>query len=82
MNTVTLSNGQIVEVPQGADPAYFKRFEEARLRLAANPKPKKAKKSSSSRKPTKRSSYARMQSVLAISMLELVERVNAKEGGE
>lgn len=79
---ITLSNGQTVEVPAGATLADFRRFMEAKLRLAANPKPRKAKKSSSSRKPTKRSNYSRMQSVLAMSVLELVERVNAREGGE
>lgn len=74
---VTLSNGATVEVPEGADPASFKRFAEAKLRLAANPKRKASR--STTRKPSKRSQYARMQSVLGMATLELVSRVNEPE---
>lgn len=30
---ITLSNGQTVEVPEGAEPAAFKRWQENKLRL-------------------------------------------------
>ena len=34
---ITLSNEQTVEVPEGADPEYFRRYAEAKL----NPRPKR-----------------------------------------
>lgn len=73
---VTLSNGQSVEVPDGATPASFRRYAEAKLKLAANPKRKPSR--STTRKASKKSNYAKMQSALAWSTAELVERVNSQ----
>lgn len=40
---VRLSDDSFVRVPDGADPDYFRRIQEARLKLAAQPKTTKAK---------------------------------------
>lgn len=37
---VKLSSGQVVNVPDGADPESFRRFEEAKLARAGKPQPK------------------------------------------
>ena len=69
--TIKLSNGQTLEVPEGADPAAFRRFAEAR----ANPKRRRSPRrraGSTSRKQN----YA--AGVIARSMVELVERVNSE----
>lgn len=71
---------QAVEtVVPGADPAFWQMVVNRHL---TNPNPKKAKKQtkrSATRKASKKSNYAKMQSALAWSTAELVERVN---GGE
>jgi hypothetical protein len=76
-STIILSNGQTVAVPPGANPIIFRRIEETKLFLAANPKPKrKATRRASNGKASKKSNYAKMQSVIAGATMELVERVN------
>lgn len=71
---------QAVEtVVPGADVTYWQR-QIARQDAPKQAKPKrKSSKRSYTPKPSKKSQYARMQSVLARSTAELVERVN---GGE
>lgn len=78
MTTIILSNGNEIEVPDGADPIAFRRFVEARLRQLANPKPRNAT-SRRNAGHSKRSRYAAMQSVIGRAALTLIERVNGKE---
>ena len=84
---IILSNCSIVQVPEGADPAAFRKLEEARIRLAANPKKAKPRKSiprRASGKPRKTFNYAtqvlsgyELQTAhRAAATAELVERVN------
>ncbi|MCL4295712.1 MAG: hypothetical protein KJ077_08290 [Anaerolineae bacterium] len=93
--SITLSNGQVLAVPEGADASAFKRFEEAKLRRASNPKKKTPKKSpsrsGSSRRRTLRtsvpfapSSAERQTQRTGRAAGELVERANGKpeEDGE
>lgn len=69
---ITLSNGKTVEVPEGADPKYFKRFEEAKL------KPRKARRKAGSRtrRNSRKTNYAQQVIARSKAMAELVERVN------
>lgn len=76
--SIVLSNGDIVKVPEGADPADFRKYAEALALRRANPQTGK-RRSYAGRRPSRRSQYARMQSVIGLAMLELVERVNGKE---
>lgn len=71
---IILSNQEVVNVPEGADPILFRRIQEARIKLAANPK--KASKKQTSRKASKKSNYAKMQSAIGRATVELIERVN------
>lgn len=73
---ITLSNKTVVEVPEGADPARFRRIEEARLKKMANPTKSKRQSQRCDTGRSKRSRYAAMQAVLSGATLELVKRVN------
>lgn len=53
---VVLSNGQMVQVPEGADPDAFRKVQEAGLRLKANPKRRKRRERRGT--PKKRINYA------------------------
>jgi hypothetical protein len=76
--TIVLSNGKSVNVPPGANPITFRRIEETRLSLLANPKPRKRTTRKASGKTTKRSQKAAMENVTALATLTLVERVNSE----
>ena len=81
---IILSSGSIVQVPEGADPTAFRKLQEARIRLAANPKKAKTKPSPRSGKPRKTFNYAAQvlsgaelqTNHRAAATAELVERVN------
>lgn len=68
---ITLSNKLVVEVPEGADPAAFRRLQEAKIRLAGQPR-----KATRRREYQRKSSKRRMDSVIGRAVLGLVERVN------
>lgn len=72
----TLETAVEATVP-GADVNFWQR--QVDRAKQAKPKAKKQNKRTTSRKPSKRSNYAKMQSALAMSTLELVERVNGSE---
>lgn len=55
---IILSNSQMVEVPEDANPDAFRRWQEAKLRIAASPKPKKKSSRTPSRHCSKRVNYA------------------------
>lgn len=76
MSTILLSNGELVNVPSGADPVVFKRIQEAKLRWTAKPKRKPATRKASTGRTTRRSQKAAMDSVTSLATLTLVERVN------
>jgi len=71
---ITLSNGQIKEVPEGADPKYFRKFEEAKLRRQGKPKRRKA--GSRTRRNSRKTNYAQQVIARGKAIAELVERVN------
>lgn len=90
---IVLSNGEFVNVPDGADLETFRKLQEARLRLIANPKksPKRKSSPSRSRKSGKRTLRSTVPFALSLSSAErqaerrtsataeLVTRVNTKE---
>jgi hypothetical protein len=78
-STIILSNGQTVAVPPGANPIIFRRIEETKLFLAANPKPKRKATRRASNGRSQRSRKAAMDSVINLATLTLVERVNRKD---
>jgi hypothetical protein len=78
--TIILSNGDLVNVPPGANPIIFARIKETELFLAAHPKRKPAKtaRKASSARPSQRSQKAAMDSVISLATMTLVERVNRR----
>lgn len=73
--TIILSNGQTANVPEGADPAAYRRLCEARLKPA---KRKTTRTTKPTGKRSKRSSLAAMKSAVAWGIVETVKRVNGK----
>ena len=82
--TIILSNGDLVNVPPGANPIIFRRIEETKLFLAAHPKPKRKQAKRTTRKASagrtsQRSQKAAMDSAISLATLTLVERVNRRD---
>jgi hypothetical protein len=87
---VVLSDGSLAPVPEGADPDFIRRFENAKLEAAKKPKKKKrrSRRSSGSRYAGKswradsvlgRSSYFEQQAETYEATRELVDRANGNE---
>jgi hypothetical protein len=80
--TIVLSNGDLVNVPAGANPIIFARIEETKLFLAAHPKPKrkpaKTTRKALSGRPSQRSQKAAMDSAVGWAMAETVRRVRSE----
>jgi hypothetical protein len=74
---IVLSTGEWVKVPEGADPEAYRKYREAGIRLAANPKKRKTRSSRSGSGSGRR---RKMQATrfLGMSLIETTARATAE----
>lgn len=84
--TITLSNGQIVAVPEGADPKAFRKYAEAKLQQKSSPKKRSPRRRRSSGKTRKTFRAAQVLSGAEIqtrdrgrAVAEQLDRINSTE---
>jgi hypothetical protein len=80
MDKIILSNGEIVNVPEGADPEYVRRMHEARLYREAHPRPKRKRASRS--RATSRRRTLRTTIPMAVSGFEQQAEARGRALGE
>jgi hypothetical protein len=79
MTWVRLSNDDLIRVPDGADPDYFRRIQENALQVKANPKPKRKAPRSTCGSRRRRGRTAVQVHAEYMAMAVLVDRANESE---